>query len=406
MKLFGLDFARKEVSLNQLMARLEQVYETTSGIAVTPESCEESPTVQAVVNAIASAISTLPVHVLRQSGAGKEREPNHPVQKLLQRPNEWQTSNSYWLDATSVLVRYGRFIAVKGRGVTGPIRRLVPVHPASVQLKQDDNLNVSARVTMDSGEQKEYGLSELHYVRGRASDFLTGDSPVMRARDAIALEIAAQRFGAGYFGNGAMPGIIFKYAAGFRGMNADQRNKFIEDFHSGYGGRRGIFRAMLMPQGIEQADSIKIENDKAQFLETRKLQRNIIAGAFGVPPHLVGDLERGTFTNIEAQSRDFQQKVVLPYVRMFESAMERDLLTDEDRRSGIVIRFNMDGSLRGAFKEQQEGLKIMREGGALSPDEWREMVGMNPLPEGHGGDSYWQQGPSGQGATDAARDPV
>lgn len=191
-----------------------------------------------------------------------------------------------------------------------------------------------------------------------------------------------------------MPGIIFKTSPGFS-MRSDQRELFVNSFQAAYGAMKR-FKAMLLPQGVEAAEAMKIENDKAQFLETRKLQRSIIAGAFGVPPHLVGDLERGTFSNIEHQSQEFTQKVVLPYVQMIEDAMERDLLTDDDRRGGVVIRFNMNAPLRADFKSRQEGLQIQRQAGVISPNDWREIENMNPIPASEGGDTYWQQGPSGQ----------
>lgn len=401
MNLFGFTISRKaDLSIDEVIRRLEAFHETAAGIAVTPENCEEAPTVQAIVNAISMHIVTLPVHVLQKSTSkgreSKEQRPNHPVARLLARPNEWQTPASYWQDLTSVLVRHGRFVAVKGRGVTGPIRRLYPVHPNNVTLKQDvnDETIVTARITNDAGAQREYSLDELHHVRGRARDFLNGDSPVWKCRDAIALEIAAQRFGASFFGNGAMPGLLFNLSAG-RKMNDDQRKTFVESVQA-FASSSKRFRAMLLPDGIEAGESLKIENDKAQFLETRKLQRSIIAGAFGVPPHLVGDLERGTFSNIEHQSQEFQQKVVLPYVQMMEDAMERDLLTIDDVRAGVVIRFNMDATLRADFKTRQEGLQIQRNAGALSPNEWREIEGRNPIDAAEGGDTYWQQGPSGQ----------
>lgn len=402
MKLFGFNFGRKaDLPLDVVLQRLESAMQTVAGVVVSPETCEESPTVQAIVNAISMHMVTLPVHVMQKSvdSSGRERKevlPSHPVARLLAKPNSWQTSSSYWADAASVLVRYGRFVAVKARGVTGPIRELIPICPADAQFRMDDDYAVSVRVSTKAGGSREYPLSQVHHVRGRASDFLSGDSPVMRARDSIALEIAAQRFGAEFFGNGAMPGLLFKFMQGVGGFtNKEQRDAFLDSFNAAYGrGKR--FRALLLPSGMDVADPVKVENDKAQFLETRKLQRNIIAGVFGVPPHLVGDLERGTFSNIEHQSQEFREKVMLPIARMFESAMERDLLTDDDRRGGIVIRFNMDASIRADFKNRQEGLKIQREMGVINADDWREREGMNPVPAGQGGDIYWQQGPSGQ----------
>lgn len=417
MRLLGLDIslARKSsaIPLDELIRRLEAVHETVSGVQVTPENCMESPTVHAIVTAISRRIATLPVHVLRkvevttESGTRtrKERIPNHPVERLLSRPNEWQSRVSYWLDATSWLVRYGNFYAIKARGVTGPIRRLLPIIPSNVQPEQDANWNVTYRIAQGGGESRVYIPSQVLHARGAARDGLEGNSPVMDAREAIALEIAAEKFGASFFGNGAMPGLLFTYAQGFKGhATNEQRQQFIEDFHNAYG-RRGRFKALMLPQGIELGSSVEVQNDKAQFLETRKLQRNIIAGAFGVPAHMVGDMERSTFSNIEHQSLEFVQQVVLPYVRIFEAAMERDLLTDEDRNSGVVIRFNVDAALRGDFKSRQEGLKIQREAGVISPNDWREHENMNPISEDDGGETYWQQGPSGQRGPEGNDDP-
>jgi HK97 family phage portal protein len=224
---------------------------------------------------------------------------------------------------------------------------------------------------------------------------------VQDVQTAIALEILAEKFGATFFQNGAVPFLVFKFMQGSAGFRTkEEEAAFIQAFQDALGGSKR-FRAMLVPKGIDEPKPIPIENDKAQFLETRKYQRTVIAGAFGVPPHLVGDLERATFNNVEQQDSDFTLNVVMPVCQAFEAAMERDLLTDEDRRSGVCIRFNLDSVLRADFKSRQEGLKIQREMGVISPNEWREIEGKNPR---EGGDDYWQQGPSGQGGAEETND--
>jgi len=413
MGLFGFRLARKSagLSIDEVVRRLEAAQATLSGIAVTPETCMQSPTVSGLVKAIAGRISTMPPHVfkkiLKDGRTSKEALPNHPVERLLAMPNGWQTSTNYWLDAMSWRLRYGNFYGFKARGATGPIRRIEPLHPGSVDVVQNDDLSLTYKVSTPTGAQKEYGQDEIHHARGMARNGFKGDSPLMDVREAIALEIAAEKYGASFFGNGAMPSLVFQYVAGSAGHKTDEeRAKFIEDFTARYSGR-GRFSAMLMPKGIELGEPISVENEKAQFLETRKLQRNIIAGALGVPPHLVGDLERATFTNIEHQSLELVSSVILPHVREFETAMERDLLTPADRASGVIIRFNIDGALRADFKSRQEGLNIQRMAGVINADEWREMEGWNPIPDGSG-QTYWTQGPSGQNSgteADGIKDP-
>lgn len=411
MNLFGFSIERKgrTLSIDQIVSRLEAMHDTVSGIQVNAENCMESPTVHAIVTAISRRISTLPVHVLRTSTRNnrtvKEREPSHPVERLLRAPNEWQTRSSYWLDATSWLVRHGNHYAFKARGNTGPIRRLESWPAGTVKVEQLDNLSLQYSVHMAGGKVVEHEARDVHHVRGPARNGYRGDSPVFDVRESIALEIAAERFGGTFFGNGAMPALIFGTTDQAKFRSDGDREEFVRKFQESYGKARR-FRVMFLPAGIEKKDQIGVDNENAQFLETRKHQRTVIAGAFGVPPHMVGDLERGTFNNVEQQSIEFVQGVVLPYVRMFEDAMERDLLTDQDRRSGIIIRFNLDGALRGDFKTRQEGLKIQREAGVINPNDWREAENMNPIPTDQGGEDYWQEGPSGQGASNEPRRPT
>jgi HK97 family phage portal protein len=401
------------LTLDQLIRRLEAAYETVSGITVTPETALQAPTVQAVIRAIGGSIATMPIHVqLKTTSKGrdaKEPLPNHPVARLLNAPNAHQDRVTYWLDATSWLLRYGNHYAFKARGQTGPIRRLESLPPQAVTAEQADDLTVTYRVTEARGGQRTLLASQMHHARLASRDGVVGDSPVVNARESIALELAAERFGAAFFGNGAVPGLIFQYVAGSAGhRNEDERKQFVTDVQEAYAGR-GRLRAMLLPKGVELADDpVTINNEQTQFLETRKYQRTVIAGAFGVPPQFVGDLERATFNNAEQQSIDFIQNVILPIARVFEAAMERDLLTDEDRAGGVIIRFNLNGALRGDFLTRQQGLKIQREAGVINPNDWREVEGMNPRTD-PGGDAYWEQGPSGQNqapAKEPAKEPA
>lgn len=383
---------KTDVDLNTLIRRLEMAYQTVSGVSVTPETCMRSPTVNAIVTSISRRISVSPIRVMRKTFVRgretKELLPNHSVARLLSRPNNWQTRSSYWLDATSALLRYGRYFAFKGRGDTGPIRFLHPLSPGSVTVEQDtQSLDVSYRAVVVGGGQRLVSANEMHHVRGPARDFVTGDSPIEDIREAIALEIAIEQHGAAFFGNGALPLLVFGISDGFKGFATQaEETEFIESVKSALGGKRR-FTSFLKPKGIT-LDTVEVDHERSQLIEVRKYQRTVIAGGFGVPPHFVGDLERATFNNVEQQDTDFVINVVLPIAQMFEAAMERDLLTDSDRREGVIIRFNLDAVQRADFKSQQEGLKIQREAGVISANDWREAVNRNPISSGDGGDDY------------------
>jgi HK97 family phage portal protein len=401
MKLFSR-FRREQKSaqFKDVLRRLVAAHEGALGAMVTPETCMQSPTVHAIITAVSRRLSVTPIHVYRKGSEDgrdtKEKLGNHPVARLLQAPNNWQTRVEFMGDAASVFMRWGRFHAYKSRGMTGPIRELIPLHPTSVEPKMDTSWRVTYRVRQGDGEIREYEPRQILNVRGPARDFFTGDSPVKDVAQAIALEILAEKFGASFFRNGALPLVIFKYMAGVGAFKTqEEEDQFVQSYQDALGGDRR-FRALLLPKGIETGPPIPVENDKAQFLETRKYQRTVIAGAFGVPPHLVGDLERATFNNVEQQDQDFTLNVVMPVAQAFEASMERDLLTPEDRSSGVVIRFNLDSVLRADFKSRQEGLQIQRRMGVISANEWREIEGRNPRESGN---EYWDQGPQGQGGS-------
>jgi HK97 family phage portal protein len=412
VKIFGLEISRaqKQAPFESVLMRLVGAQEGLGAYGpglmeffaqyVTPESCMRSPTVNAIVTAVSRRISVSPVQVFRRvqmqvdttPGEGplsgmrerRVRLTNHPVEKLLSWPNDWQTTNECFLDATSRLLRYGNYFAYTSRGSTGPIRELIPLHPRQVTVQQDiDTWKVTYRFNA-----QEIPNAKMHHVRGPARNCFRGDSPIIDVNVSIGLEIAAEGFGATFFNNGALPLMIFRYAQGMQPFkNAEDEKAFVNAFQTAVGGPRR-HRAMLLPKGIETGDPVKVENDKAQFLETRKYQRTVIAGAFGVPPHLVGDLERATFNNVEQQDADFTINVVMPITQQFEAAMERDLLTDADRAGGVIVRFNLNAVQRADFKSRQEGLLVQRNAGVICPNDWREAEGMNPIPEEDGGENY------------------
>ncbi len=399
MKLFGFEFGgrEKKAALDDVLSRIRVLGETASNIYVTPENCQQSPTVNAIVQKVSDYIASLPVHVYEKKTsngrAAKEPVPSHPVARLLSNPGAGKTDVNYWQDAVSRLIRYGNYYAYKSRGSTGPIMELLQLDPRSVEpLQNVSTWKLSYRVTDGQGGQQEFPASKIHHVRRSARNGFIGDSPVVDMREAIALEIAAEQMGASMIGNGAMPGLIFSYiSANKTGFKPEQEKQFIDDFNASYSGKKR-FRGFLTPPGMEKPTLLPVENDKAQFLGLREYQRTVIAGGFGIPPHLVGELGRATWGNVEQQSLDFQQTVILPYVRMFEAAMERDLLTPEDRSRGVIIRFNLDGMLRSDFKTRTDGNAVLREWGVINVNEWREREGLNPISEEDGGEEYIRPG--------------
>jgi len=137
--------------------------------------------------------------------------------------------------------------------------------------------------------------------------------------------------------------------------------------------------------------TIGISPEDAQFLETRKYQVNEICRIFRVPPHLVGDLDRATFSNIEHQSIEFVQHTIRPWLVRWEQEISRSLL-DEKERTLYFAKFNVDGLLRGDYKSRMEGYSIGRQNGWMSINDIRRLEDMPLVPAEKGGDDYLVNG--------------
>jgi HK97 family phage portal protein len=396
MKLWPFERKASTLSINQLIDRIEAIYTTQSGVSVTPENCERSPTVKAIVSAVSKRISVSPVKVYQKTqvnGRDSKKElPTHPVSRLLGQPNDFQNRVTFWLDMGSQLVRYNNCYCWIGRASTGGPRQLVPLQGADTKAELGTNNSVIYKTVINGSEPKEYPASAIFHARGAARDFINGDSPINDVKEAIGMEIAAEAFGATFYGNGAVPMLVFQIMQGFKDwQTTEERTAFVESVKEKLSGDNR-YKAFLLPKGIELADKNKysFDLDKAQFVEARKYERTVIAGAFGVPPHLVGDLERATYNNVEQQDSDFTINVILPYVRILESGLEADLLTPAERDAGLIIRFNLDAVQRADFKSRQEGRQIQRLNGVISANEWREGENMNPIDDESGGEDYWR----------------
>ena len=132
---------------------------------------------------------------------------------------------------------------------------------------------------------------------------------------------------------------------------------------------------------------ISISPEQAQFLETRKFQINEIARIFRVPPHMVGDLDKSSFSNIEQQSLEFVKYTLDPWVSRWEQSMARALLTPEEKKQ-YFMKFNVDGLLRGDYQSRMSGYAVGRQNGWMSANDIRELENLDRIPEELGGDLY------------------
>lgn len=382
------EVARKgaELTLDALRDRVLLMRGTAAGEVITPVTALRSPTVHAVVNLVGRTVSHLPIDVVEIDGDNRHPRRDHFVAKLLnQRPNTWQSAPLYKQMMANHVLLWGNFYAQKKQARNGRIFALNPTSdPDAVTVHQREDWSLAYRLDTMQGISAELEASQVHHIRGLSLDGITGIRPVDLLRETIALEIAAEKFGAELFGSGNIPTGVLHFPA--RPSSQEEESRLKAAWESAFGKKRGT--AVLYGQGAE-FKPIQMNAEESQFLETRKLQREIIAGAMGIPPPAVGILERATFNNVSELGRWLVTYMLAPFLVNIEQQVWYDLIPESEKGSHQV-KFNLKGLLRGDMKSRSEALKVMREQGIINADEWRALEDMNPIASGKGGDVYLQ----------------
>jgi HK97 family phage portal protein len=192
-------------------------------------------------------------------------------------------------------------------------------------------------------------------------------------------------YGAAFFKNGANPGGVLEHPGVIKDI---QRVK--DSWNAGFQGSVNAHKVGILEDGMK-FHPISISPEQSQFLETRKYSTTEICRLFKVPPHLVGDLEKATFSNIEFQSIDFVVHSINPWVVRWEQCLQQALILPSEQ-SSVFIRFNLDGLLRGLYRERMEGYAIGRQNGWLSANDVRSLEELNKIPAEDGGDLYLVNG--------------
>ena len=223
--------------------------------------------------------------------------------------------------------------------------------------------------------------SEVLHIPGLGFDGLVGYSPIAMAKNAIGLSIATEEYGSKFFANGAAPGGVLEHPGSLKNPA-----RVRESWNQAFGGSANANKVAVLEEGMHFTP-ISIAPDQAQFLETRKFQLNEIARIFRVPPHMIGDLERATFSNIEHLSLEFVKYSLDPWLVRWEQSMSRALFTDDEKKN-YFIKFNVDGLLRGDYQSRMSGYSVGIQNGFLSPNDVRELENMDLIPDELGGNRY------------------
>lgn len=374
---------------------------SSSGKFVTERSAMQITAVYSCVRILSEAVASLPLQFYKYTNdGGKEKAVKHPLYFLLHdEPNPEMTSFVFRETLMTHLLLWGNAYAQIIRNGKGEVVALYPLMPDRMRVDRDEkgyiyyeytvygDDDVAGRTGTDkAGRIERLSPHDVFHIPGLGFDGLVGYSPIAMTKNAIGLAIATEEFGSKFFENGAQPSGVLEHP----GILKDPE-KVRDAWQAAYGGSANAHKVAVLEEGMKYAP-ISINPQDAQFLETRKFQIDEIARIFRVPPHMIGDLEKSSFNNIEQQSLEFVKYTLDPWLVRWEQSMSRALLDSRQEKAEYFFKFNVDGLMRGDYKSRQEGYAIARQNGWMSANDIRNLEQLDMISAEEGGDLYLVNG--------------
>ena len=363
---------------------------SSSGKVVTERSAMQMTAVYSCVRILAEAVAGLPLHFYKYGDHhSQEKATDNPLYYLLHdEPNPEMTSFIFRETLMTHLLLWGNAYAQIIRNGKGEVVALYPLMPNKMTVQRDENGEIYYLYSksVEEGKPQDAGYIALKkedvlHIPGLGFDGLVGYSPIAMAKNAIGLAIATEEYGSKFFANGAAPSGVLEHPGTIK-----DPTKVREAWLSQFGGSFNSGKVAVLEEGMKYTP-ISIAPDQAQFLETRKFQINEIARIFRVPPHMVGDLEKSSFSNIEQQSLEFVKYTLEPWIIRWEQSLNRALLSKEQKNK-YFFNFNVEGLLRGDYQSRMNGYAVARQNGWMSANDIRSLENMDLISAEDGGDLY------------------
>jgi HK97 family phage portal protein len=348
---------------------------TSSGMRVSPDSALRLAAVYACVRVLSESMASLPLVIYqRRADGGKDKVTDHWLYRLLaKRPNRFQNPFEWREMLQGHLALRGNAYNQIITNAKGEVVELMPLHPDRIRLELLPSGEYRYRFTDRFGTESILPRGEVWHLRGLSSDGLMGMSPIELARENLGMALAAQDYGARFFANDAKPtGGWIEFPGSFK--DSEAKKVFRESYQQAQSGaNRG--KVLVLENGMKFHE-VGVTNKDAQFLELRKFQITDVARLFRVPPHMIGDLDRATFSNIEQQSLEFVMHTMTPWAERWEASIESELLLEGD---DIEVEFDFANLMRGDAASRASYYQSGIQNGWLTRNEARIAENLNPL---------------------------
>lgn len=304
--------------------------------------------VYVVVSKRAGATARLPLPVYRRETLNRPRDADHPMARLLQAPNPAMSDFDLWVWTSSMRDIHGEAWWYKSRR-RGVVDAIYPLHPSGMVQQEDGSWSFSnGRLRMSNIDP-----ADLVSFRGFNPDSLTrGMSALEPLRATLENEFRARQSSSAFWNRGARPGFVLRHP---KNISAGAMGRLRDQFEAQHEGAENAGSTLLLEEGMD-AQQMSLSAEEAQYIETRKLNREEVCAAFDMPPPVVHILDRATFSNITEQMRSLYRDTMAPHLAGLEASIELDLRRAEWPDDDVYAEFLMDGVLRGDFEKRQDAL--------------------------------------------------
>jgi HK97 family phage portal protein len=382
LNLFGLKLStnKKPIEAKRDVGESGLFAPTSAITRITPDNALKISAVYACVRLISESIATLPINMYKTDGNKRELAKEHPLYSVMKyNPNALMTT-------TDLVESFVASALLRGNGYIHPVRnRYGDITELEFLKPKCMTLDVSGDVPFYKyfSEKKNatFKFEDIVNFAYFTLDGVTGISPISQCRTSLELANESEEYGKRFFANNAQPGGVIEMEGV---LSEEASERFKKSWHAGYSGQNVGKTALL--EGGAKYHAISMSNKDSQFLESKAFSIQDIARMFNVPPHLVGDLSKATFSNIEQQAMEFEKYTIRPLVTKIEAIFNKRLLA-EDEIGRYFFKFNTSALLRGDIKTRFEAYNIGRNMGVYSANDIRELEDLNPI---ENGDIYLQ----------------
>jgi len=380
------DLYEMRASLSRVFEEIVENRKAAGGVYISPETSLYCSAVLACVRVLSESVAAMPFNVYRRiPGGGKEIAEDHPLQDVLAyQPNDWMTSFEWREWMMSQMLLWGNGYSLIKPGRRGSVDQLIPLHASRMEIVRLENGRLQYQYREDGKPSPTlYRQDQIFHLRYLSSDGVTGYVPTSLARDAISLARATELYSSSFFNHGAQAGTYIETDQPFK-PEAIQR--FKQQWDEAHRGPDKAFKTVVMPHGFHKK-SDPVNNQHSALVETRRFAVEECARVFRVPLHMLGELTNVRHSTVEQAAIDFVTFAIYPHTRRWSFACRRDLITDD---RNYFVEFDTTALLAGDFAARAQYMREAFNMGAVSVDEVRAQMGLNPLPDGLGNKRFVQ----------------